>query len=52
MDATVDYLSSSSTSDMYGTEDALSTPKCDWSDPRSPRLSDAVYFSNIAVLSA
>lgn len=32
--------------DVAGTEDAPSTPKTNWSDPHSLRLSDAVYFSN------
>ena len=46
MDVTVDYPSSSNPSDVDGTEDAPSTPKPNWSDPCSPRLSDAVYLSN------
>lgn len=44
MDAIVDYPSSSNPSNVNGMEVAPSSSELNWSDPRSPRLSDVVYF--------
>ena len=46
MDTTADNSSSPNLSDADGSEGALSTPDPNLSEPRSPRLSDAVQFSN------